>query len=224
MDSPPLLTYNERMISRITGRLQRLSEGEALIDLGTGICYDVHIPACDCEPIEQLTGQDVTFHTIHYIEGDPSRGSLLPRLVGFLTETDREFFRVFTTVRGIGIRKALRALARPVSEIAGAIVAKDVRLLKSLPEIGPRMAERLVTELQGKVTAYASETSAADAADGQPDKLPEPAAEAVAVLVQLGERRNDAIALVERVLAVSPDLSSPEAIIQYVYRLKGRGK
>lgn len=224
MDSPPLLTYNERMISRITGRLQRLREGEALIDLGTGVCYDVHIPACDCEPIERLTGQDVTLHTIHYFEGDPSRGSLIPRLVGFLTETDREFFRVFTTVKGIGIRKALRALARPVSEIAGAIVAKDVRLLKSLPEIGPRMAERLVTELQGKVAAFAGEASATAGAAGQPDKLPEPAAEAVAVLVQLGERRNDAVALVERVLAVAPEAATCEAIIQAVYRLKGSGK
>lgn len=208
------------MISRITGRLQRLSEGEALIDLGTGVCYDVHVPACDCERIDHLIGQDVTLHTIHYLEGDPSRGNLMPRLVGFLAETDREFFRVFTTVKGIGIRKALRALARPVSEVAAAIVAKDVRLLKSLPEIGPRMAERLVTELQDKISAYAGEASATAVA-GQIDRMPEPAVEAVSVLVQLGERRNDAIALVERVLGVAPELSSPEAIIQYVYRLKG---
>ena len=226
MDSQPRLTYNERMISRITGRLQRLSEGEALIDLGTGVCYDVHVPACDCERIERLTGQDVTLHTIHYLEGDPARGNLLPRLVGFLAEADREFFRVFTTVKGIGIRKALRALARPVSEVAAAIVAKDVRLLKNLPEIGPRMAERLVTELQDKVAAYAGEASAtaAGSAAGSAIKLPDCASEAVSVLVQLGERRNDAIALVERVLAVAPEAASPEAIIQAVYRLKGSGK
>ena len=86
------------------------------------------------------------------------------------------------------------------------------------------MAERLVTELQGKVAAFAGEASATAGAVGQPDKLPEPAAEAVAVLVQLGERRNDAVALVERVLAVAPEAATCEAIIQAVYRLKGRNR
>jgi len=226
MDNGLVLTYNERMISRMTGRLERLSEGAALMDLGSGFCYEVHVPACDVERLEHLAGQDVTLHTIHYFEGDPARGNLLPRLVGFLSETDREFFRVFITVKGIGIRKALRALARPMSEIAAAIVAKDIRALKDLPEIGPRMAERLATELADKVAAYAGQAmpGPAGAAAGLAEKMPEPAREAVSVLVQLGERRNDAIALVDRVLAVAPEAASTEAIIQAVYRLKGGGK
>jgi len=160
------------------------------------------------------------------LEGDPARGNLLPRLVGFLSEMDREFFRIFITVKGIGIRKALRALARPMSEVAAAIVAKDVRALKDLPEIGPRMAERLVTELADKVAAYAGLAipAGAGAAAGPAERMSEAAREAVGVLVQLGERRNDAIALVDRVLAVAPEVSSTEAIIQAVYRLKGGGK
>ena len=223
MDNLPVLTYNERMISRITGRLERLLEGEALIDLGAGFCYDVHIPACDVELLQRRAGQDVTLHTIHYLEGDPARGNLLPRLVGFLSETDREFFRIFITVKGIGIRKALRALARPMSEVAAAILAKDVRALKDLPEIGPRMAERLVTELADKVAAYAGQAIpvGAGAVAGPAERMSESAREAVDILVQLGERRNDAIALVDRVLAVAPEASSTEAIIQAVYRLKG---
>ncbi len=210
----------------MTGRLERLCEGAALMDLGAGFCYEVYVPACDVERLQRCAGQDVTLHTIHYLEGDPARGNLLPRLVGFLTETDREFFRVFITVKGIGIRKALRALARPMSEVAAAIVAKDARALKDLPEIGPRMAERLVTELADKVAAYVGEAIAgpAGAAAGPTDKMSEAAREAVAVLVQLGERRNDAVALVDRVLAVAPEVSSTEAIIQAVYRLKGSSR
>ena len=225
MDNARVLTYNERMISRITGRLERLLEGEALMDLGAGLCYDVHVPACDVERLQRCAGQDVTLHTIHYLEGDPSRGNLLPRLVGFMSEMDREFFRVFITVKGIGIRKALRALARPMSEVAAAIVAKDVRALKDLPEIGPRMAERLVTELADKVAAYAGLTIPAGegAAPGPAERMSESAREAVDILVQLGERRNDAIALVDRVLAVAPEVSTTEAIIQHVYRLKQNG-
>ena len=224
MDNRRVLTYNERMISRMTGRLDRLCEGAALIDLGTGFCYEVHVPACDVERLERLAGQDVTLHTIHYLEGDPARGNLLPRLVGFLSETDREFFRVFITVKGIGIRKALRALARPIGEIAAAIAAKDVRTLKDLPEIGPRMAERLATELADKVAAYVGEAVARPAgAAGPAERMSQPAQEAVAVLVQLGERRNDAVALVDRVLAVAPEPASTEQIIQAAFRIKGGG-
>jgi Holliday junction DNA helicase RuvA len=209
------------MISRISGKLEQVGSATALVDTGAGLWYEVMVPTCDVERLSRRVGQEVVLHTIHYVEGDPGRGNLVPRLVGFLTETDREFFRVLTTVQGIGIRKALRALARPPAEIAAAIVAKDTKLLISLPEIGRRLAERLITELADKVDSFVGELPAGAAA-GRPE-MPEAAAEAVAVLVQLGERRPDAVALVDRVLAVAPELDSPEAIIQQVYRLKAAG-
>ena len=209
-----------RMISRITGQLEQVSSEGALIATGSGLCYEVMVLSCDVERLSRRVGQEVVLHTIHYVEGDPTRGSLIPRLVGFLAEADREFFRVFTTVKGIGIRKALRALARRPAEVAAAIEAKDTKLLVALPEIGKRMAERIITELHGKLGAYAGELPAGIAEEA---KLPEAALEAVAVLVQLGERRADATALVDRVLAVAPETATPEEIIQHVYRLKAGG-
>jgi len=203
------------MIVRITGRLERVTEASALVDAGAGLVYEVLVPAADVERLSRRCGQEVVLYTIHYLEGDLSHGAAVPRLAGFLTESDREFFRVFTTVKGIGVRKALRTLARPVAEVAAAIAAKDVRFLKDLPEIGPRMAERIVAELHGKVEEFTGGVSVVAESD-----LPEAAAEAVAVLVQLGERRADAVALVERVLAVAPELDRPEAILQQAYRLK----
>lgn len=207
------------MISRIMGKLEQVDGAGALIDTGSGVWYEVMLPACDVERLSRRVGQEVVLHTIHYLEGDAARGSLVPRLVGFLADADREFFRVFTTVQGVGIRKALRALARPPAEIAAAIQAKDAKLLIALPEIGKRLAERLITELQDKVGDFAGEFApAARAAE-----MPEAAAEAVAVLVQLGERRADAVVLVDRVLAVAPETDTAEAIIQHVYRLKAGG-
>ncbi len=203
------------MIARISGRLEHLADGAALVDLGAGLWYELLVPACDVERLARRVGQDVVLHTIHYVEGDPSRGQMSPRLIGFSSETDRDFFRTFTKVKGIGVRSALAALVRPVAEIAAAIQAKDAKLLTILPGIGTRTAERIIAELHGKVEAFAG--PAAPAAEAQ---LPEAATEAVAVLVQLGERRGDAMALVERVLAVAPETDSPEAIIQHAYRLK----
>ncbi|MCY2926238.1 MAG: helix-hairpin-helix domain-containing protein [Planctomycetota bacterium] len=157
----------------------------AIVDAGSGLWYEVLVPACDVERIGRRVGQDVVLHTIHYLEGDPAHGHVTPRLVGFLSESDRDFFRVFTTVKGIGARKALRALAKPVAEVAAAINAKDGRFLMALPEIGKRTAETIIAELHGKVDDFAGASGEAAAAA----QMSEPAQEAVAVLVQLGERR-----------------------------------
>ena len=206
------------MIARITGRLEQVSGGSCLIDTDGGLWYEVLIPAFDAERLSRRVGQDVVLYTVHYVEGNPAHGVQTPRLVGFQTETDREFFRVFTTVKGIGVRKALRALVRPVGEVAAAIQGKDAKFLVALPEIGRRIAEQIIAELHGKVEDFA----APSAVPGAPP-LSGPAAEALAVLVQLGERRADAAALIERVLAVAPQETRPEMIIQHVYRLKAGG-
>ena len=206
------------MIAKVTGRLEHVAEGSALVDVGGGVSYEVLVAAADVERLSRRCGQEVALHTIHYIEGDLSRGAAVPRLIGFLSESDRDFFRIFTTVKGIGARKALRALIRPAGEVAAAVSAKDVKYLKALPEIGPRTAERIVAELHGKLDEFAGEAAAIGEVE-----LPEAGAEAVAVLVQLGERRADATALVERVLAVASNLEAPEEIIQHAYRLKAGG-
>lgn len=203
------------MIARITGQLDELLDGAIILTVGP-IAYEVLIPACDNERLPRRLGQPVTFHTIHYLEGDPSHGQVTPRLIGFLNETDRAFFRVFTTVKGIGVRKALSALVKPISEIAGAIQAKDAKILSSLPGVGARSAERIIADLHGKVDSFAGEFSPADSGQA----LSEAAAEAIAVLVQLGEKQADAASLVERVMAVAPELDQPETIIQTAYKLK----
>lgn len=207
------------MIARIMGRLEETTETSALIDGGAGLWYEVLLPAWEVERLARRIGQDVVLHTIHIIEGDPARGAVQPRLIGFSSEADRAFFQTFTKVKGIGVRKALRALVRPSAQIAAAIEKKDSAFLTALPEIGKRTAEQIIAELHGKLGEFLGEGVAAESTV----PLSEAAAEAVAVLVQLGERRVDALALVERVLAVAPELSNPETIIQQVYRLKGGG-
>lgn len=207
------------LIAKITGRLEQVLTGSVLVDVGGGTSYEVLVPSCDVERLSRRCGQEVVLHTIHYLEGDVSRGGAVERLAGFLSDSDREFFQVFTTVKGIGMRKALRALARPVSQVAAAVGAKDAAFLMTLPEIGKRTAERIIAELHGKVDAFAGEAVAAD----DRGDLSEAGVEALAVLVQLGERRADAMALVRRVLTVAPELDAPETIIRHAYRLKAGG-
>ena len=207
------------MIARLAGLLEHVGAATALVDARAGIWYELLCPAFDLERLARKVGQDVVLHTIHYIEGDPSHGVVTPRLIGFVNESDRDFFRLYTTVKGIGVRKALRSLVRPVAQVARAIQAKDVRFLVELPEIGKRTAEQILAELHGKVDVFAGPAQAAAA-----PALSAASEGALAVLVQLGERRADALALIERVTAVAPELDTPEAIIQSAYRLKASGR
>lgn len=210
-----MLISRTGMIARIRGILEEVGEGSALLDTGNGLAYEVLVPAGDTERLGRKRGQEIVFHTLHYVEGDPARGSQTERLVGFLRPEDRDFFRTLTTVKGIGIRKALRALSRPIPEVAAAIQAKDIRYLVKLPEIGKRTAEQLVLELHERMAAFAGAGAAAAS------EMSEAAQAAVMALVSLGERRSDAVALIERVHAVAPEIDSVDELIRQAFRIRG---
>src|SRR5262249_42326503 len=135
----------------------------------------------------------LTFHTTFYLQGDASGGSIEPRLIGFLRAGDKRFFEKFITVKGIGPKTALRALTVPVGEIAGAIESKDARFLVQLDGIGKRTAELIIAELAGKVQEFAIPFTAT-MRSSQPSRAARTPIEedAIAALMQLGERRIDA--------------------------------
>src|SRR5918998_3402424 len=144
------------MISALTGELRRVDEDRLHLRVGP-MLVEMLLPASDVPLLQAATGQEMTFHTILYFEGDAGGGGgLEPRLVGFLRGEDKRFFEKFITVKGIGPRKALKALVHPAGEIAQAIEAKDSRFLVGLPQIGKRMAEQIVAELAGKVAEFAT--------------------------------------------------------------------
>src|SRR3954447_20754061 len=142
------------MISSLTGQLQRVDEDRVHLRVGPMV-YEALVPASDVPLLQAGVGEEMTFHTIFYLEGDASGGSLEPRLVGFLRPDDKRFFEKFITVKGIGPKKALKALVHPAGEVAQAIESKDTRSLVGLPQIGKRMAELIVAELAGKVAEFA---------------------------------------------------------------------
>jgi Holliday junction DNA helicase RuvA len=92
---------------------------------------------------------------MEFLEGTPGRGNLVPRLVGFLSEVEREFFDLICEVDGVGVRKALRAIIRPVGEIATAIDEQDAKALATLPGIGAATAERMIAKLRRRMPKFA---------------------------------------------------------------------
>src|SRR5262249_42372088 len=171
---------------------------------GGGVVYEVLIPAFLAERLKGQVGAAVTLTTFQYLESQGQGTSFVPRLVGFQSTAERSFFELFTTVKGIGNRRALRAMAEDPATIARAIMTKDAKALTKLPEIGKRMAETIIAELSGKVDTFLStaEVKQLDAAAHGVAAAGDPVAEeAVMALVALGETRSDAQGMVARALA-----------------------
>lgn len=191
------------MIASVRGRLVSLDANTAVIEPaepGPGfIGLEVLVPAYLAEALGPRVGQEIALTTLAYLESHGQSTSFIPRLIGFQTPSERRFFERFTSVKGLGNRKALRALALTPSAIAGLIVTKDARGLQRLPEVGKRLAETIIAELSGKVEAFLSpeQTEALDAHAGgstiaELKDLSPAAREAVAALMSLGENAGDA--------------------------------
>lgn len=158
------------MLARITGTLLELTppppaQGLAAIispEHAPGFAYQVLIPAYLAQELagdvaggsgSQL-GETITLHTLEYLESQNQGASFIPRLIGFVAPQHRSFFELLTSVKGLGNKRALRAMAVEPSGIARAIAQRDTRFLQSLPEIGPKLAELIVHELKSKVDGF----------------------------------------------------------------------
>ena len=209
------------MISSLTGTLQHVEEDRIHLRVGPMV-YEALIPASDSALLMSGVGEEMTFHTILYFEGDASGGNLEPRLLAFLRKDDKRFFEKFITVKGIGPKKALKALIYPAGDIARAIEEKDARFLVGLPQIGKRMAEQIVAELAGKVKEFATSydslsPSIAGASVVRRSALEE---DAIAALMALGERRNDAEHLLERARATVQNAKTSNDLVREMLRMR----
>jgi len=208
------------MIVRITGTLAEINTDTVVLER-EGLCYEVHMPAFAIDSLSGKLGQSILLHTIEYYEGTAVGGNLFPRLVGFIQPEERAFFLEFIKVKGMGYRKSLRALSEPVGEIATAIERADTRYLSKLPEIGKRTAEQLIATLKGKLGRYTSLAGEIKSiSKEQEDHLDLIQREALEVLMQLGEKRNEAVEYIQKVCAADSSLTDPGRIVEAVYRRK----
>ncbi|HEV7298807.1 MAG TPA: Holliday junction branch migration protein RuvA [Tepidisphaeraceae bacterium] len=210
------------MISAITGTLKRVDDDRIQLECGP-MLYELLIPASDLTELQASLGETLTLQTIFYLSGDPSRGGLEPTLIAFVRPADKQFFELFTTVKGIGPRKALKALTAPTGEIAAAIESKDTRFLSGLGGIGKRTAETIVAELSGKAAKFAFAIPAKAGGKGATQSFarrPDAEEDAISALMALGERRGDAEHFLERAKANNPDLKSTDVLLREMLRLR----
>jgi len=203
------------LITRITGQLLSLGDEQLTLAVGA-IEYEVLIPEFTRRHLQPHVNEQISLHTIEYLEGNPMQGRMTPRMIGFLSEVEREFFEVFCSVDGVGVKKALRAMVRPVREVAIAIEEQDLKQLASLPGVGPATAERIVAKLRRKVPKFALMADR----DLPPDsQVPhDTVRETYDALRSLGHSEADARRLVDGVLGGKKKFKDSQEMLQAIYQ------
>lgn len=184
--------------------------------------YQVLIPDFTRRGLQLSVGEKISLHTIQYIDGNAQKGGrLTPRLIGFNSDIERQFFELFCSVPGLGVKKALRAMVRPVKDIANGIEQQDVKSLTTLPGIGPAMAEKIVAQLRRKMAKFALLVQR-EVVDEQASIERSIVDETYQILVALGHGESDARKLLEPPIASKKKFKDVESLLQAVYEQANR--
>jgi len=208
------------LITAVNGVLAYVGEDRVVVKTDGHFSYEIMLPRFMIRRLFGRVGQQIELHTYHYLEGGHGGSNMIPRLVGFPSVEEREFFEKFITVPDIGVRKALRCFVISVAEIAAAIENGDLRTLESLPGIGRRSAQKILAELGGKVAKFAliregEEKRAEEAPVGIKEEVTD-------VLLQLGYNPREAQEMITKSLKVAPDISTAEDLLAAVYRQRAK--
>ena len=179
------------MIGKLKGIIDSYGEDFIILDVN-GVGYQV---ACSARTLQELpgVGQPATLSIETYLREDALR------LFGFMTDGEREWFRLLQTVQGVGAKVALSVLGtlKP-AELASAIAMRDKAMVARAQGVGPKVAERIVTELRDKGPAHAGLDPAVIRLSGavEDKRGPQPVADAVSALVNLGYGQPQAAAAI----------------------------
>lgn len=173
------------MIAKLTGRLDSSGAGHAVIDVG-GVGYLVEASARTLDALG-ATGGEVTIHTEMLVGED------FLRLLGFAKAEERDWFRLLTSVQGVGAKVALAILsALEIADLQRALASSDSAMIARANGVGPKLAQRIAHELKDKAGAVGGIAGSSPARGTTPGPL----ADAVTALTGLGFKPGEASAAV----------------------------
>jgi Holliday junction DNA helicase RuvA len=179
------------MIGKLKGIIDSYGEDFILLDV-QGVGYEVH---CSARTLQALPapGEAATLSIETHVREDQIK------LFGFQSDAEREWFRLLRTVQGVGAKVALSVLgAFKPGDLASAIAMGDKTAIKRAPGVGPKVAERIVTELKDKAPAYSELDPAVIRLSGavSDKRAPQPVLDAVSALINLGYSQPQAAAAI----------------------------
>ena len=192
------------MIAQLTGRVEALEDGRCVIDVN-GVGYLVH---ASTRTLAALPAPSEAARLL--VETHVREDAIV--LYGFIDPAEREWFRLLTTVQGVGGRVALSVLsALSPADLVAAIASGDRASLTRAPGVGARLAVRLLTELRDKAGAMPT----APGITAVPVAAPRGAAEdAMSALVNLGYRRTEVQPVVARVIERMGEAATVDAVLR----------
>ncbi len=206
------------MIGYLEGRLLDGDDSDVILMLAGQVGYEILVsPFTRAQVMAQSQETPVQLHIYYHVTERQPR----PVLIGFLEKKDKAFFQLFISVSAIGPMKAVKAMVRPVGEIAAAIEDKQVSLLSKLPGIGVRTAEKIIATLHGKTREFAERTASRTPAASKPPSPdnPETVVLVTGVLVdQLGHSPASAQRMIRAALEKNPGIQTPEALLDAIYQ------
>lgn len=221
------------MINKITGKLDEINEGSISINC-SGISYSISVPGGFLENLKssKRIGDEISLYTIYYIENGVGGSALHPKLIGFSCNVEREFFEKYTTVKGLGIKSALKSLVISVKNLARAIENGDISVIKKLPGIGARTAEKIIAELKGRVAKYALLKESAEQTQNEskinefvPDKSDidymkknQIEEETNQILSELGYTKSETAELLKKAYLKNIKFENTEQVIQEIFK------
>jgi len=197
------------MIGKLKGIIESYGEDSIVIDVN-GVGYLVH---CSARTLQELpsVGQPAALSIETYVREDQIK------LFGFLTDVEREWFRLLQTVQGVGAKVALAVLGtlRP-ADLATAIAMRDKAMVARTPGVGPKVAERICTELKDKAPAYANLDPSVVRLSGivEEKRAPQPIADAVSALINLGYGQPQAASAVAAALRSAGETADTASLIR----------
>lgn len=204
------------MIVSIAGKLVQVGEISVIIQAAP-FDYEVYVGDFTRRQLQNQIGNEVRLHTLDYIEGNAQGGRLTPRLIGFSTLPERQFFDLFCSVDGVGVKKALRAMVRPVKELAVLIEEQDAKTLSALPGIGPATSEKVIAKLRRKMPRFALMVAGEEVADAMEVESPI-VSDTYDALVTLGHSESDARKLIDETLATGKKFKDTESLLTAIYQ------
>jgi len=198
------------MIGKLSGVIDSYGEDNVILDVH-GVGYIVH---CSARTLQALpaAGEAATLSIETHVREDQIR------LFGFVSDVEREWFRLLLTVQGVGARIGLALLSTlKVADLANAIALGDKAQVSRTPGVGPKLAQRIVTELKDKAPAYASVDPAIVRLQGDLNerRAPQPVADAVSALINLGYGEIQASAAIAAAARATGEGATAEVLIRH---------
>ena len=205
------------MIGKLKGVIDSYGEDFVIVDVN-GVGYVVH---CSARTLQALpaAGEPATLAIDTHVREDQIR------LFGFLSDVEREWFRLLQTVQGVGTRVALSVLStlKP-ADLASAVAMRDKATVARAPGVGPKVAERIVTELKDKAPAYVSVDPAVLRLTGavEEKQAPQPVTDAISALVNLGYGEPQATAAIAEAARSAGESADAARLIRLGLRELGK--